>query len=692
MIKTIKTLTIPKSVSIIHPCREVLLTFVAFLLMLPSFHTFGKVESNPSALPLTADTLPELTVSSNASIQTVRSTSARHNLLSSELQKKGIDGISDAMRRLPGISLKDYGGAGGMKTVAVQGMGAQHTGVAIDGVMISDARSGQIDLSRFSLDNVGSISLTIGNDDNIFTPARFAAAPSVLAINSFSSRNQDILPHLRAQFRFGSFQLISSALRYEQNLSSKFSIGGNADFIHAKNDYPFTLKNLTVVTKERRHNSRMNSGHGEIHTSWKFSPSANLDAKIYYYDNNRQLPGQVRYYTTLSSESLHDRNFFSQITLKTPLSSIFSIRGCARFNWDATAYKDPSYTNNLRDALYYQREAYISSTLLANILPELSLSYALDYTFRNLSSSTMSIADHHPERNSVLQALSARWTPGRFSVTARLLGSIYLNHTRSGMIAKDEKRLSPAISASFKILPYDDFYIRAGFKDIFRVPSFSELYFYHLGNSELRPETTRQFNLGLSFAKEIYSGRGVWETTLTADSYLNFVNDMILAVPYNMFIWTNINVGKVKTAGLDINLSVNYHPSESQLILLSGNASIQDATDRTPDATSFGKQIAYIPRLSGGASIAWENPWINMAVSCTGASRRWSNNDHKEATDINPYIEMNATIYRTIKLSSKHKFEIRFDLKNFLNTQYELVRMYPMPGINYSFSLSYLLN
>ena len=36
--------------------------------------------------------------------------------------------LSDALKYMSGVVVKDYGGTGGMKTVSVRGLGAQHTG------------------------------------------------------------------------------------------------------------------------------------------------------------------------------------------------------------------------------------------------------------------------------------------------------------------------------------------------------------------------------------------------------------------------------------------------------------------------------------------------------------------------------------------------------------------------------------
>lgn len=62
------------------------------------------------------------------------------------------------------------------KDYPVRSLGAKHTAVSYDGVTITDAQSGQVDISRFSLDNVETVSLSIGQSDDIFQTARMYAS------------------------------------------------------------------------------------------------------------------------------------------------------------------------------------------------------------------------------------------------------------------------------------------------------------------------------------------------------------------------------------------------------------------------------------------------------------------------------------------------------------------------------------
>ena len=131
--------------------------------------------------------LREVTISKYRHERALQSTAPMHVLDRRDMQTMGVTDMADALHRLPGITLRDYGGAGGMKTVSVRGFGAKHTGVSYDGVMLSECQSGETDLSRYSLDNVDHLSLVVGDNDDIFIPARQSSTPAVLHIETLMS-------------------------------------------------------------------------------------------------------------------------------------------------------------------------------------------------------------------------------------------------------------------------------------------------------------------------------------------------------------------------------------------------------------------------------------------------------------------------------------------------------------------------
>ena len=98
--------------------------------------------------------LREVTITESRRQHEAKSTAPLHIIDREQMLTLGVTDVADALHRIPGVTLRDYGGAGGLKTVSVRGFGAKHTGVSYDGVMLSDCQSGEIDLSRYSLDNV----------------------------------------------------------------------------------------------------------------------------------------------------------------------------------------------------------------------------------------------------------------------------------------------------------------------------------------------------------------------------------------------------------------------------------------------------------------------------------------------------------------------------------------------------------
>ncbi len=124
--------------------------------------------------------LQQVEVSAVRRPSVVRSTAPLQVMGGAEMERLGYQSLADAVRRFSGVTVKDYGGIGGLKTVSVRSLGAHHTGVMYDGVVVGNCQAGQIDIGRFSLDNVSQVSLAVGQEDDIFQPARMFASAGVL--------------------------------------------------------------------------------------------------------------------------------------------------------------------------------------------------------------------------------------------------------------------------------------------------------------------------------------------------------------------------------------------------------------------------------------------------------------------------------------------------------------------------------
>lgn len=591
----------------------------------------------------------------------------------------GIVDLSDAMKRLPGVNLRDYGGAGGMKTVSVRGLGSQHTGVILDGAPLSNLQTGEIDLSRYSLDNVSSMSLNIGDNEDIFMPARSAASASTLSINSWAPKISDLRPvTLSAQVKTGSFGMINPYLRFGLSDSRHLAFVFTGDYTHADNNYPYTVPNGRETMHARRKNSRLDAGHAELNFAYEPNPGSRLAAKAYYYDSYQHLPGPVILYNDESNQTLKEVNMFGQLHYRTRLSSMFTLSAMGKFNWNKTRYKDRDgiYPGGILDNHYIQREAYATATLLCTPMNGLALAYALDYFYNDLSSNLKSYSN--PHRNSILQSLSAKYRIWRITLTARGLLSIYKDTPERGAKTLNHTGLSPSAGISIQPIGGSNLFFRLNYKNIFRMPTFNELYFDHYGSINLEPETTDQFNFGITYGLPSRSWLSALDITI--DTYLNKVKNKIVAVPYNMFVWTMTNLGKVDAYGIDATLNAEFPVYRGQKIIASGNYSWQKALAKTSrDKLDWNKQLPYIPVHSGAFSIAWENPWVSVGLKGSGCSLRYASKENIPSSRLAGYMEFGFMAWHTFRFHG-HELELRADLVNAFNKQYELVASYPMPG------------
>ena len=166
-----------------------------------------------------------------------------------ELRKLNSFSVADAIRYFSGLQIKDYGGVAGLKTVNIRSMGTNHTGVYYNGIQLGNAQNGQVDLGKFSLDNIEEISLYNGQKSDIFQSAReFGSSGSIYLTTRRPRFKGEKDANLAAKVKFGSYGLLNPALLYEHKISDKISAAVSAEWITSQGDYNvFDLKQKTAT-------------------------------------------------------------------------------------------------------------------------------------------------------------------------------------------------------------------------------------------------------------------------------------------------------------------------------------------------------------------------------------------------------------------------------------------------------------
>lgn len=607
---------------------------------------------------------------------------ALQQLTATDLQQRGVTDMGDALRRFSGVNLRDYGGAGGLKTVSVRGLGAGHTAVSYDGLTLTDTRQGQIDLGQFSTNRLGGLSLQNMGESQLLCPVRNMAA-AVVSLTTPWALLTDSLWHGAASLRQAAFGTYAPSLSLQKRVAHNTSLGIGGDYFFAHNNYPFYVENGVASETLRRTNSRMQTATAEVNLHQTLQREGALTAKAYFYHNYRRLPGMVYFYVNQNDERLKEETALAQARW-TQRFGRFSLFAAAKYNWQMSRYADvdKQYPNGALRQNYYQREAYATAGTAYDLNSWLKAAYATDYAYASLNSNQK--ADNHVSRDTWLQALSLQARTQRLTLQLRGLYHRYWNQQRGSSSAHDARRLTPTVSASYLVMRRPLWlYVRAGYQELFRMPTFTESYYYHLGSKTLRPELTHQISAGLTLQA---APSHAWPLlALTVDGYYNKVSDRIVSIPYNLYVWRTVNMGDVRASGLDLTLQSQWRlGSRGHQLLLATNYSYQRCTDHTsPTQSTWHKQLAYTPEHSGAASLTWQSPWVTVVAHTTYASRRWCTNNHLATTDLPAYSEWGFTALRTLRLNQRLRLEVRADLVNAFNHHYEVVANYPMPGRAY---------
>ena len=647
----------------------------SFLLLLCPLSMAAQTITNDST-----QTIDEVVVKGFRIPGNVLASTPIQTLSHSDMERLGIHDMGDALKRFAGVQVKDYGGVGGMKTVNIRGLGAGHTGVTYDGVQVGDCQSGQVDLSRFTLDNVSLVSLQIGQEDNIYQSAKAYTSAGLINISTLQGVS-DRKPHLTTTLHTGSYGLFSPSLLYHQQFS-RLGIGAYTSYERADGVYWFTLKNGIKTIHERRNNSDIQTWRGELNMSYQLTDKQTLQWKAYGFMSNRGLPGAVIYDNTYSAERLKDKNVFTQMLYENRFSNRIKMKAAAKWNYAWSRYSDIPASGYKEDT-YRQNETYLTATLWANPLQGLSISLAQDYAHNHLSMTLPKAAN--PTRNSLWTALAANYQIGAFSVNASLLATNIYERVKQGNASNGFHRLSPAFSMQWRCL--QDFCLRFGYKDIFRTPTLNELYYTGIGNRHLNPEKSRMWNLGTTYS---HTFNRTLQLSLTADGYFGNVTDKIIAVP-KMFYWQMMNAGKVRQLGLDVSANIEKRWGNDWTVSATGSYSLMKATDISdPTAVYYRNQIAYTPRHSGSASILLHTPWLDFCYNVLVMGERYTLSYNIPDNRMRPFADHSITLSREFKIS-KQQLRVQFDVRNLGNKNYEVVRFYPMPGTNWRLSVSWVL-
>lgn len=586
------------------------------------------------------------------------------------LQDLSTTSVADALKYFSGVQIKDYGGLGGLKTVNVRSLGSQHVGVYLDGIRITNAQNGQIDLGRYSLSNMESVALYNANrNERLQSASEYASAATVY----LQTRRPDSTA-FSVEYGAGSFGL--------QKLKTYFSFRNilfvDAEYQRTDGGYPFRFQSASEDTVGKRRNSDICFYRLEAAGFYK-----GFTAHAYLYSSERGLPGPVvRRLSDQwdSTDRQWDRNFFLQSTYRHTWDR-FALKTNLKYAYDWLRYlQDPS-TNAAAmhcDNHYRQQDLYASVAAAWNT-SWLSLTASTDLRWSDLTTNVYRSAYvYRLDSKSLLSAIASyRGFEGNIALLYTHIGD---HSARSAQSAAALSRLTPMLLASWH---HRAFTVRAFHKRIFRAPTLNDLYYTLVGNAQLRPEYTSQFDLGVDYKDR--------HLHLALDAYYNRIEDKIVAIPMkSQFRWSMVNFGLVKSLGLSA--TAGYDRTWGRFSL-NANANYTCQRDRdysSPHDPEYRNTIPYSPLHS--ASLI-----VDLAYDGWSLCTSWLYTGDRFALISNNRDDMLGA-WQTVDLKLNKRFRIRrhsvqatVECNNLCDSRHEVVKRYPMPGRNWKATLQWQL-
>ncbi|SFE51438.1 Outer membrane cobalamin receptor protein [Chitinophaga sp. CF118] len=596
--------------------------------------------------------------------------------------------VADATRYFSGVQLKDYGGLGGLKTLNVHSMGSNHLGVFYDGIQLSNAQNGTVDLGRFSLDNIEQIDLYNAQKGVIFQPAKgFSSTASLYLQSRKPVFKADEQTHGKVSFKTGSFRLINPAVRLEQKLSDKVTAVASSEWTHGNGRYKFRYTNGTYDTTAIRNNSEIDAWRIEGGLYGQLKDSSTWNIKTYYYNSSRGLPGAIVNNVFQRSQHQWDRNFFVQSSFNKKIGNRYNMLLNAKYGHDYVRYRDPEIVtiDGILMNRFRQHEYYISSANQYKLTSFWDVVLSGDFQVNEMTAVNL---DHFPipTRYTTLAALASQLHFKRLDLQGSLLATIVNEDTKLYVAGKNYRAYTPTVIASWQPFTNPAFRVRSFYKNIFRMPTFNDLYYGTSGSPALKPEYTKQYDAGFSYTQQM---PGLWEyLSIQVDGYYNNVTDKIIAAPGKSFRWMMQNIGKVDIYGLDAGIQTALHRIASVQTDFSLKYTYQRAMDMTtPGEVNYKDQIAYIPLHSGSfiTHASWKNYDINYSFIYVG--KRNSTGYEIPENYLKPWYTSDISLLTHFNYR-KTLVKVSCEVNNLLNQYYDVVINYPMPGRYFRFSVS----
>lgn len=551
--------------------------------------------------------------------------------------------LSSLLNGINGISLKNYGGAGGMQMISLRASNSSQIAYIIDGFKINDKSTGSFNSSLFNINNISEISIEpIGNSSKYGSNSLFG--------------NINIKSKLIEDYNFNLSLASFDNYKFASSIPLKYNSSISVSAISNQANYPINFNNST----QNRLNSNLNNYDLTLN-KYFISDSGYINIKYILNYQDQGVPGPVinNRLENTNANLTNINNYFYLLHHRKYLTH--ETNSGYFYSYSDLSYKDTLNkiinSNGINNNFYtHNAQTFFEFKFLTNYG---HIETRFDSELIILKSNSF-----NEDKYANITGLSASYfrNINKFN--------IYLS-SRFDYVSYTNNNISSAINISFDDKYYSS---KLSYSRNFRAPSFNEMYYLNYGNSNLIPEISNTINLNNKFT--------LFNVEININPYFSLVDDYIISIPISPVLWSAQNLEKVNNYGVENNIKYSLNN-----LSINFNYTYQKAIFKQKGIL-FNTDIPYIPNEIISLYLEYRNKLFNVNMDAIYNSFRYYNQGSDPNSVINPFTLVNINLNKEINLFS-NLFTIYFSINNIFNEKYQYVINYPMPGINYNLSFRY---
>lgn len=576
--------------------------------------------------------------------------------------------LADLLIQNSPINIKSYG-RGDTQSATFRGTAPSHTAVYWNGVKINSPMVGSVDLGQIPLFFVDKLTVDAGVSAMAVTGGALGGAVNIESAPQWGKKFG-----MEAVQSLGSFTTSDSYLNLifgGKHLQSSTKLF----YTYSKNDFEFINRDIIDPARPDYRPTQRNENADYRRTGFMQEIFGRIDSKqtlsaiVWGLSNIANLP-QLTTYEGDKSNNLTNRNDASlraAITYKKYGELFdFSIRltgdvqsmGFEQQNRTGLGYQTTIDSRGVSRSMALTLDGTIKASEKHNI----GLRATAQYDFVDSREGIKNVGFcRNRNEGSILAALYSAWSEKWSSSVATRL-SVVGSEIYATPFAGLEYRLSSPFSLK----------ARVGYN--VHSPSISDLYFVPGGNEELKPERGITAEIGAAYLCD--------NARVDINIFSSWISDWIVWLPSHQQYWTPQNIRSVSSRGIELTASNRWSWGKWGLytnLNFTLNSTINNGEQMTQGDESVGKQLVYVPLLSGGvyAKGSYRNWWLSYQIYGESEKFTTTSNNQSEQSIIAPYTLSDiAGGYNWRMLSAEIK------CKNIFNPRYYTVLRRPLPGIS----------